>query len=212
LDKVDTTDTWAMIETERTSLVEALAQLPDASWDQPTLCEKWTVREVVAHLIASTYLSVPKFFLAMASNGFNFDKMVDQRQHAIGDGKTPTQLVNEYRSRITSHTAPPAPKMTWLGETVIHGEDIFRAGGTYGTHPIERVVAVANFYKGSNAIVGAKKRIAGVTLRATDTEWSTGTGPEVSGPMIVLLLAMVGRQRVLNDLTGEGLAVLRSAT
>jgi uncharacterized protein (TIGR03083 family) len=205
------TDTWAMIAAERTLLANALAGLPDEAWDQPTLCDKWKVREVVAHLITSTYLSPPKFFLAMAGSGFSFDKMVDKGQHKVGDGKTPAQLLNEFRSRIDSHTAPPAPKLTWLGETVIHGEDIFRATGTYRNHPIDHVVAVADFYKGSNAIVGAKKRIAGVTLRATDTEWSTGTGPEASGPVIALLMAMVGRKAVLDDLSGDGVAVLRSA-
>ena len=37
----------------------------------------------------------------------------------------------------------------------------------------------ADFLKGSNLIIGTKRRIAGLTLRATDAEWSTGTGKGV---------------------------------
>jgi hypothetical protein len=69
---------------------------------------------------------------------------------------------------------------------------------------------VADFYKGSNLIVGAKKRIAGLTLNATDANWSTGDGPEVSGPILSLVMVMTGRQAALADLTGNGVTTLSS--
>jgi hypothetical protein len=37
-----------------------------------------------------------------------------------------------------------------------------------------------------------------------------GSGPEVSGPMVSLTLAMTGRTVALDDLSGNGLATLRS--
>lgn len=49
--------------------------------------------------------------------------------------------------------------------------------------------------------VGVRSRIAGLSLRATDTEWTTGTGPEVRGPIVP--------QAALERLTGDGVAVLR---
>jgi len=49
-----------------------------------------------------------------------------------------------------------------------------------------------------------------VTLRATDADWSHGSGPEAAGPALSLLLAMTGRTAALDDLTGDGVAVLRS--
>ena len=70
---------------------------------------------------------------------------------------------------------------------------------------------MASFYQGSNLLIGSKRRIAGVTLRATDADWSHGTGPEVSGPVLSLVMAMTGRTAVLADLTGDGVATLRSA-
>jgi hypothetical protein len=43
------------------------------------------------------------------------------------------------------------------------------------------VTAVADFYAGSNLLIGAKDRIAGLTLRASDADWSHGTGRTVTG-------------------------------
>jgi hypothetical protein len=58
-------------------------------------------------------------------------------------------------------------------------------------------------------IVGAKTRIAGLSLKATDTDWSHGDGPEVAGPILSLVLSMTGRGVALTDLAGE-VAILRS--
>ena len=71
-------------------------------------------------------------------------------------------------------------------------------------------MTVADFYKGSNLLIGSKNRIDGLTLRATDADWSHGTGPEVSGPILSLVMAMTGRKAADDDLTGDGVAALRS--
>src|SRR6185369_16818903 len=75
---------------------------------------------------------------------------------------------------------PPGPTQTWLGESIVHSEDIRRALGIQHKYPTDAVVTVADFYKGSNLLIGSKSRIAGLTLRATDANWSHGAGPEVS--------------------------------
>ena len=95
--------------------------------------------------------------------------------------------------------------MTWLGEIVVHGEDVRRPLGIKHPYPADHLVPVADFYKGSNLLIGAKKRIAGFTLRATDIGWSTGSGPEVAGPGAAMISAMTGRKAALADLSGDGL-------
>jgi len=75
---------------------------------------------------------------------------------------------------------------------------------------MDALTRVADFYKGSNLLIGAKNRIAGLTMTATDTDWSTGSGPEVRGPMLSLVMAMTGRSAALADLSGEGLDTLRA--
>jgi uncharacterized protein (TIGR03083 family) len=202
-------DTWQMIRAERAGLVDALDKLPEADWDRPSLCTGWSVREVVAHMISSALMTPPKFFGRLISTGFNFQKLTRRDIDAVIAGRSDAQLVDLYRSRIDTRNAPPGPAPSWLGETIVHGEDIFRALGGYREHPVEHVIAVADFYKGSNLLIGAKNRISGLTLKATDTAWQHGTGPEVSGPAIALVLAMTGRKVALDDLTGEGVATLR---
>jgi hypothetical protein len=59
-------------------------------------------------------------------------------------------------------------------------------------------------------LIGSKNRVAGLTLRASDADWSHGTGPEVSGPILSLVMAMTGRKAAIDDLSGEGVATLRS--
>ena len=49
-----------------------------------------------------------------------------------------------------------------------------------------------------------KKRMAGLRFVATDVDWSTGEGPEVTGPSQALLLALSGREAGLGGLTGDG--------
>jgi hypothetical protein len=55
----------------------------------------------------------------------------------------------------------------------------------------------------------SRRRAAGILLRASDVAWSSGTGPEVTGPLASLILAITGRAAALDDLAGDGLAVLR---
>jgi len=90
----------------------------------------------------------------------------------------------------------------------VHGEDIRRPLGLQHQSPEAALVAVADSYRRSNLLIGAKRRIAGLRLQATDADWALGDGPEVAGPPRSLVLAMAGRKGAQADLTGEGLAVL----
>jgi uncharacterized protein (TIGR03083 family) len=202
-------DTWQMIREERASLAEALAALPESAWDSPSLCSDWRVREVLAHMISTASMNPPKFFAKLAGSGFRFNTMVAKDIKQVAAGRSPSDLVALFRTRVDSHSAPPGPAPGWLGETIVHGEDIFRALNGYREHPVEHVLAVADFYKGSNLLIGAKRRIEGITLTATDAQWEHGSGPEVRGPAIALVMAMTGRKAALDDLTGDGVAVLR---
>src|ERR1700693_6232557 len=128
---------WDMISSERTALVEGLAELPDNRCTQPTLCAGWTTTDVVGHMLATTYMTPPKFFAGMFANGFRFNAMIDKQLHHTINNKTPAELVNELRSQIPARTPPPGPTRAMRGEPIVHGEDIFRAGGSYRDHPAE---------------------------------------------------------------------------
>jgi uncharacterized protein (TIGR03083 family) len=200
---------WPMIEQERASLVDALAALPAADWNRPSLCAGRTVRDVVAHLIATAQMTPPTFFVKLAGSGFSFERMTGKNIERVTAGRSDADLVETMRSLVPARTAPPGPATSWLGETIVHGEDIFRSLDGYRQHPVEHVVAVADFYKNSNLLIGSRKRIAGVSLHATDTDWQHGNGPLVSGPILALVMAMTGRKIALDDLGGDGVTVLR---
>jgi uncharacterized protein (TIGR03083 family) len=199
-----------MISSERAALVDALGGLAPADWDKPSLLEGWNIRAVVAHLIATAQLTPPMFVARLAGSGFKFHEMSRSNIGRVEAGRSDADLVATYRSLVHARSAPPGPSLSWLGETVVHGEDIFRALGGYREHPVEHVTAVGDFYRGSNLLIGAKRRIEGVSLQATDTDWTRGTGPAVTGPAIALVMAMCGRAAALDDLSGPGVDVLRS--
>jgi uncharacterized protein (TIGR03083 family) len=98
--------------------------------------------------------------------------------------------------------------MAMLGEVVVHREDLLRPLGQQGTPSEEAVNACLDMFTRASFPVGGKKRIQGLRLVATDTGWTHGSGPQVSGPGMSLMLAMTGRAVGLDDLSGDGAAVM----
>ncbi|HEX5523959.1 MAG TPA: maleylpyruvate isomerase family mycothiol-dependent enzyme, partial [Pedococcus sp.] len=171
----------------------------------------WTVRDVVAHMTATASLNPRTFLVRFASTGFNFQKFVNGeiRKHLGPDSGA---TLAAFRAVQHSTSAPPGPKPSWLGEVVVHSEDIRRPLGISHTYDPAAVRQVADFYKGSNTLIGTKNRIAGLTLKATDQDWNHGQGPVVEGPLLSLLMAMTGRSAHITDLAGDGVETLRSRT
>jgi uncharacterized protein (TIGR03083 family) len=203
-------DIWPVVHDERAALAADLtsASLGEEQWSGPSQCEGWSVRDVLAHMTATASMTPGKFFPKMIASGFSFDKVQD-KGIAAERGASGAETLSRFQAVIGSEKKPPGPKDTVLGETIIHADDIRRSLGLQRTYPDDALVEVADFYKGSNLIIGTKRRIDGLALRATDTGWSYGAGPEVSGPMLPLLLAMAGRKGVLNELSGDGVETLR---
>jgi uncharacterized protein (TIGR03083 family) len=200
---------WPTIHTERKALAADLDGLATNEWDTPSLCGGWTVRDVVAHMTAATKINGPKFFGKLIGSGFSFER-VQNKGIAAERGSTPADTLAHFKAQIDSTGRPPGPVETMLGETVVHSEDVRRPLGIRHTYPTDTVVQLANFFKGSNLIIGTKKRIAGLTLQATDADWRHGEGPTVEGPILDLLMAMTGRKPALDTVNGDGVATLRS--
>jgi hypothetical protein len=160
-------------------------------------------------MVATAKMTQPRFLAGLASAGFRFNSF-----NAAGVARetagAPRETLGHFKAHLNATTHPPGPITAMVGEAVLHGEDIRHPLGIRREYPLETLVTVAEFYKGSNLLLGTKNRIAGLTLRAADADWSTGSGPEVAGPMISLLLAMTGRPAGLADLSGDGVATLRS--
>jgi uncharacterized protein (TIGR03083 family) len=204
-----TTSPWPLIHAEREALIDDLGPLNDEQWATQSLCANWTVRDVLGHMIATAKMTPPKFFVKLAAAGFRFNNM-NANEVAAEATANPADGLASLRGHVKDTTAPPGPVEAMLGEAVIHSADIRRPLGISHEYPEEALNRVADFYKASNLIVGAKRRIDGLTLRATDTDWSTGSGPEVTGPHLSLILAMTGRSAALAELAGAGVDTLKS--
>ena len=206
---MEKTDTWPVIHAERKALAADLQGLTDDQWSSASLCSRWTVRDVTAHMTATAKITPPAFVAKLAASGFKLERLQD-KDIAVERGSTPADTLARFEAIVTSVKHPPGPVESWLGETIVHAEDIRRPLGIRHEYPADAVLRVADFYAGSNLIIGAKRRIDGLTLRATDASWSHGSGPEVSGPVLSLVIAMTGRGAALDDLGGDGVATLRS--
>jgi uncharacterized protein (TIGR03083 family) len=202
-------DMWSVIHAERRALAADLAGLTPEQWQTSSLCPGWTVHDVLAHLVSTARLSPPAFVVGLAASGFNFDRFTDKRIAAESAGGPEATLAN-FRAAEKNTSSPPGPKLSWLGEVLVHGEDIRRPLGIAHDYPTASVTAVTEFYAGSNVLIGGKRRVEGVTLQATDADWSHGSGPAVTGPARALMLATAGRKDALADLTGPGVDTLRS--
>jgi uncharacterized protein (TIGR03083 family) len=200
---------WPTIHAERKALAEDLANLSAEQWKTPSLCADWNVHEVLAHQLSAAKMTPPKFFAKFASAGFNFNRFAAKEVAAESAGG-PASTLAAFRAAQSRTSAPPGPKDTWLGEAFVHSEDIRRPLGIKREYPLPWVTRAIKFYSTSNAIIGGKTRVAGLTLKATDTDWSIGSGPLVEGPAIALLLAASGRKSALDELTGPGVETLRA--
>ena len=200
---------WPTIHAERKALADDLAGLKDEQWKTQSLCADWSVHQMLGHIVATAKMNPGRFFGRLMGSGFSFTKMANKDIAAETAGG-PAGTLAELNAHITDTSAPPGPIDAMLGEALIHTEDIRRPLGIKHEYPLDATVRCLDFFKKSNLIIGAKSRIAGLTLKATDTDWSTGSGPEVTGPAHSLLMAMTGRKAALDDLSGPGVDVLRS--
>ena len=199
---------WAAVHAERAALADDLADLDDAGWAQPSLCGRWSVEEVVAHLTAAAGLGRLRWLRSVLGARFDFD-LHNERRLVEQLGATPAETLARFRRVVTSTTAPSGHTAAWLGEVVVHAQDVRRPLGLTRTPPTEVVTEVARFCAGRDFTVSSRSAARGLRLEATDGPFRTGAGPLVTGTTLALTMAMAGRRAYCDDLTGPGAPVLR---
>jgi uncharacterized protein (TIGR03083 family) len=196
------------VHAERHALIDDPAGLDDAQWEQPSLCDGWTVHDVVAHVIHSARTTRLGFLIEMARAGFDFD-LQNARGAERVRGASPHETLERLRDAAALTSTTPAPIDTRLVEAVVHGEDIRRPLGLSRPYPQKAVIrSLKQQARTSASFGGAKELLAHVRLSATDTDLSIGDGPEARGTVLALLLAVSGRRAALDDLDGTGVTAL----
>src|ERR1700757_4025698 len=98
---------WALAHAERAALAEDLSDLSDEQWRHGTLCAKWNVEEVVAHLTAAASLGRWKWLRSMAAARFR-PAVHNRRRMAEHRGRTPAETLDRFRAIVDSTMAPSA--------------------------------------------------------------------------------------------------------
>ncbi|MCY1143328.1 maleylpyruvate isomerase family mycothiol-dependent enzyme [Actinoplanes sp. Pm04-4] len=154
-------------------LADLLAAAPAATWDAPSLCEKWLVRHVVAHVTMPARLTPEQFGAEMAAARGDFAVLSDTV--AARDASLPLDdLLGQLRSPVLHEWQPPvggAPGA--LNHAVIHSLDVTVALDRPPVAPPEAVVAVLD-QLADGTLFGVD--VTGVRIEAAD-----------SGPLVALL-------------------------
>jgi uncharacterized protein (TIGR03083 family) len=192
-------DSWHAIAALRLGLADLLDGLAPAEWEAPSLCAGWRVRDVAAHVAMTPQVPGLGAMLADAVRArgrfhrLNHDVAV---RHA--GQRAPERLVAELREHASSRRLPAVTNYRNIVlDVLVHGQDIAIPLGRPLPVPPDVAVAAANRAWTMGWPFWARRRLRGRRLVATDTDWSVGSGPvggpEVSGPIVALVLLLTGR-------------------
>ncbi len=110
---------------ERSALVDTLRGIRDEQWATPSLCEGWTVRDVLGHLSALGHY-YGKFFITwwigVALAGFRANRFLFRDARRRAAAAEPASLIDS--SEQTRGLRPHLDPRVALTEMVVHGADI----------------------------------------------------------------------------------------
>ncbi len=200
---------WALAHAERAALAKDLADLGAEQWRHDTLCGEWNVEQVVAHLTAAASLNQWQWVRSMLGARFRPD-VHNQRRLVEHCGSTPAETLDQFRAVITSTTAPSGHTAAYLGEVVVHAQDIRQPLGLVQKPSVDALTPVADFFARRDFTVASHTHVADLQLRADDGPFAAGAGPLITGSTLALVMSMAGRVSYLAELDGPGMPTLGS--
>jgi uncharacterized protein (TIGR03083 family) len=187
-------DLQPAVAQEFLALADLLEALPEARWDNPSLCEGWRVREVVAHMTMGARYTPEQFFAELGESEGDFTLL--SNRIAERDGALPiATLVGYLRDDVMLHWTPPGGGFAGaLNHVVIHGLDITVPLGVTRRSSDATIRLVLD----DLTVGGTHERFGfdldGLALQATDIDWTFGSGKPMTGPAADLVLLMCGRR------------------
>lgn len=193
------------VAAELLALAGRLEEIPAAGWETPSLCAGWRVREVVAHMTMAARYPEERFMAELRRCGFDFGRLSDEI--AARDAALPAaELTANLRSETMLHWAPPGGGYHGaLNHAVIHGLDVTVPLGVPRLPPDDTMRVVLDDLTAGGVHAHFGTSIAGRELRATDLDWSYGSGRALRGAAADLALLLCGRAVPAGRVHGEPL-------
>lgn len=193
-----------MIADQRGEFAAVLGELPAGRWDAPTLCAGWRVREVVAHITMPFRYSAPRFMVELARSRGRFSQMADRVARRDAVSLSAAELAEAVRSNVGHPWKPPGGGFSGaLAHDVIHGLDITVPLGLPFAVPEERLRPVLPASLAERSVRYFGTELSGIELRATDLDWTLGSGAPLTGAAQDLLLVLCGRKLPVGHLHGD---------
>lgn len=201
-------EVWSAISEHRLRLCDLLSELSEEELRRPSLCDGWTVRDVIAHLTLQqltlgTLLGELVRHPAMSINKATHDLACRRAERPAPD------LIADIRSTAGSqrHNFGVTPLETLI-DCLVHSQDIVMPLGRRLDLPPGAAAVAASRVWSIGWPFHAAKRLNGFRLTATDADWSAGEGLPVQAPIAAILLVGSGRLVALPQFTGDGAAAL----
>ena len=189
---MDSHAVWQHIDRERSRMADLLESLPRAAWEQPSLCQGWSVRDVGAHLTFS-HARVRDVMWPAVRTGFRYNAMIAYA--ARRSPLTHEQIVATLRGFVGSRRrAPFVSELEPLLDILVHTQDICLPLGIDHPMPVDAAVAAADRVLALRGPMRLWEPPPGVRLVATDSAWAYGDGHIVRAPTQSHLLTLTGRQ------------------
>jgi uncharacterized protein (TIGR03083 family) len=204
-------DIWTQIRMEREALRDLLSTLTDEQWQTESLCERWSIHDLVAHIVDSNERQMGPMALGLLRCGLSIDRYNQHKVDRIGAVSNKT-LAARYAATVDLQMKLPIPTQFVLAEQLVHNQDAFMALGRKRVVPIETVLIVAHLYRSFGFARQWKKRYPYIRLIASDANWSYGLGDEARGPLLSIVMAIAGRTTAYRDLEGPGSERLQRKT
>lgn len=200
---------WSAVVSLRHRVADLLESLDPKEWDAGSLCSEWRIRDVGGHLSSVPTITTWELLRAGPRARFDMNRMNTLVARRYGD-RGPAQIVSRIREHADARrTAKVLDTRNALFDVVVHSQDIaLPLGRTFEVPPELAADGLARVWE-MGMPFHARKRLAGLTLSATDADITVGTGPEVRGPALSLLLLATGRAEVAAPaLSGAGVDAL----
>ncbi|THA57899.1 maleylpyruvate isomerase family mycothiol-dependent enzyme [Streptomyces sp. A1136] len=201
--KDEQADIKAAIAAERRELADLFDSLRADGWNAPSLCEGWTVREVVAHMSMGFRLSLPATLRELVKARGNLHRMTDRVARRDATAHSVAELGAFLRDNADHPWTPPVGGLVAaLGHDVVHGLDVTTALGLDRRVPVDRLRILLDDIK-PRGLKFFGVDLTGIRLCAEDMDWSYGVGDPVYGAAQDLLVVAFGRRLPPGRLRGR---------